>query len=113
VPLDPEAAARAVRDWRERAEPITGVCAYNDEVAMAVLAGLPRLDLAAPADVAVVGVDDIPAARVASPPLTTVTTDMPAVAAHLAATVVAAIAGQPEPAPPGSDIVGIIRRASA
>ena len=113
VPLDPDAAARAVRSWRERAQPVTGVCAYNDDVAMAVLAGLSGLGLAAPADLAVVGVDDIPAARLTTPALTTVTTDMTAVAAHLAAAVVAAITGQPEPTPPGPDIVDVIRRASA
>jgi DNA-binding LacI/PurR family transcriptional regulator len=111
VPLDPSAAEDAVREWR--AEGVTGVCAYNDEVALAVLAGLSGLGLAAPGDLAVVGVDDIAAARLASPPLTTVVTDMSAVAAHLAASVVAAIADQPEPPPPGSDVVSIVRRASA
>lgn len=111
VPLDPAAAADAVRHWRAVA--VTGVCAYNDDVAMAVLAGLRSLDLAAPTDLAVVGVDDIPVARLAPPPLTTVTVDLSAYAAHLAATVVAAIAGGPEPTPPGPDLVRVIPRASA
>jgi DNA-binding LacI/PurR family transcriptional regulator len=111
VALDPGAAAGAVRRWRAGA--VTGLCAYNDEVALAVLAGLRRNGLAAPADLAVVGVDDIPVARLASPPLTTVTTDQGAVAAHLAATVVAAIAGEPEPPRPSSDIVTVTRRGSA
>jgi len=35
------------------------------------------------------------------------------VAAHLAATIVAVIAGEPEPPRPGSDIVQVTRRASA
>jgi DNA-binding LacI/PurR family transcriptional regulator len=113
VPLDPDAAARAVADWRDGAEPVTGVCAYNDDVAMAVLAGLPILGLSAPADLAVVGVDNNPAARLTTPPLTTVTTDMSAVAAHLAGTIVAAVTGQPEPAGPGPGIVSVVRRASA
>ncbi|HEU4424475.1 MAG TPA: LacI family DNA-binding transcriptional regulator [Pilimelia sp.] len=113
VPLDTDGAAQAVRAWRAGADAVTGVCAYNDDVALAVLAGLRTVGLAAPADVAVVGVDDIPAARLAAPPLTTVTVDLTAVAAHLAATIVAASAGHPEPPPPGSDIVQITVRESA
>jgi DNA-binding LacI/PurR family transcriptional regulator len=111
LPLDAGAAAGAVARWR--AAGVTGVCAYNDEVALAVLAGLRRHDLAAPADLAVVGVDDIPAARLAEPALTTVTTDQDAVAAHLAATVVAAINGRPEPASRPSGLVGLVTRESA
>ncbi|MDP9817455.1 LacI family DNA-binding transcriptional regulator [Spirilliplanes yamanashiensis] len=111
VPLDAPDAAAAVRRWRDNR--IGGVCAYNDEVALALLAGLREHGLAAPADLAVIGVDDIPVARLADPPLTTVTTDQNAVAAHLAATVVAVVAGEPQPRPPGSDIVTVTRRGSA
>lgn len=96
VPLDPSSASAAVRDWR--AAGVTGVCAYNDDVALAVLAGLRTAGLTAPDDLAVIGVDDIPAARLAAPALTTVITDQAVVGAHLAATIVAAIAGEPEPA---------------
>ncbi|MFI7547302.1 LacI family DNA-binding transcriptional regulator [Actinoplanes sp. NPDC049599] len=111
VPLDPAAAAEAVRRWH--AEGVTGVCAYNDEVAMAVLAGMRRRGLHAPADLAVVGVDDIPAARLAEPALTTVTTDQAAVAAHLATTVLAAINGTEPPATDLTGIVTVIHRDSA
>jgi DNA-binding LacI/PurR family transcriptional regulator len=111
VPLDVDAAAEAVAGWR--AQGVTGVCAYNDEVALAVLAGLRRHGLRAPDDLAVVGVDDIPAARLAEPALTTVTTDQAAVAEHLAATVVAAINGRPEPVASVADLVQVVRRASA
>ncbi len=110
VPLEPAAAADAVAAWR--ASGVTAVCAYNDEVALAVLAGLRRAGLAAPAGLAVIGVDDIPAARLADPPLTTVTTDQAEVAAHLAGTVVAAINGRPEPAASLADVVHVVRRAS-
>ena len=110
VPLDPDAAAEAVGRWR--AAGVTGVCAYNDDVALAVLAGLRRHGLTAPDGLAVIGVDDLPAARLAEPALTTVTTDQAAVAAHLATTVVAAIQGRPGPAGPPADVVRLIRRAS-
>ena len=42
MPIDREGAAAALRPWLERAEPITGVVAYNDIVALATLAGLQR-----------------------------------------------------------------------
>ena len=111
VPLDPDAAAGAVEQWH--AEGVTGVCAYNDEVAMAVLAGMRRRGLNAPADLAVIGVDDIPAARLAVPALTTVTTDQAAVAAHLASTVLAAINGREPPTTELTEIVAVVHRESA
>jgi DNA-binding LacI/PurR family transcriptional regulator len=82
-------------------------------VALAVLAGMRRLGLHAPADLAVIGVDDIPAARLAAPALTTVTTDQAAVATHLAATVLAAITGRPGPATEPTGIVAVVHRESA
>ncbi|MFS0704006.1 LacI family DNA-binding transcriptional regulator [Cellulomonas sp. 179-A 9B4 NHS] len=72
TPLYADAAARAVDRLRNRADPVTGVCAFDDEVALAVLAGMRLGGLSAPADVAVVGVDDVPLARLVSPALTTV-----------------------------------------
>jgi len=111
VPLDPGGAAEAVRRWRRGG--VTGVCAYNDEVALAVLAGMRPDGLAAPADLAVIGVDDIPAARLAAPALTTVTTDQVAGAAHLAETIVAAIHGRPELRIPMTDLVQVVPRESA
>jgi DNA-binding LacI/PurR family transcriptional regulator len=68
--LEPEAARRVVEQWL--AQGVTAVCAYNDELALAVLAGMRLLHLSAPGDLAVIGVDDIPAARLAAPALTTV-----------------------------------------
>jgi hypothetical protein len=193
VALDATQASHAVRRWH--AQGITAVCAYNDEVALAVLAGCreaglsvsavpdlpasPALNspasdsptphapdlfvsvgsdapvavapdlpgagdggaapgmsvvhsaapaaggdvglsafaeavgLATPRRLAVIGVDDIPAARLATPALTTVTTDQAAIAAHLAATVVAAVAGQEAPALPVDDLVRVVVRDSA
>jgi DNA-binding LacI/PurR family transcriptional regulator len=110
VPLDPATAATAVTRWR--AAGVTAICAYNDEVALAVLAGLRCAGMTAPAHLAVIGVDDIPAARLADPALTTITTDLAAVATHLAATLVATINGQPEPDAAATDVVRVIHRAS-
>jgi DNA-binding LacI/PurR family transcriptional regulator len=110
VPLEAAAAATAVAQWR--AAGVTGVCAYNDEVALAVLAGLRLTGLRAPEDVAVIGVDDIPPARLAEPPLSTVATDQTVVAERLAATIVDVIAGRPGPEGPEPEPAQVIRRAS-
>ncbi|MFJ9085529.1 LacI family DNA-binding transcriptional regulator [Streptomyces sp. NPDC102384] len=82
--VEPDAggAAAAVRAWRS--ESVTGVCAFNDEVAFALLAGMRAAGLSAPGDLAVIGVDDIPVARFAEPPLTTVDQHMGIVATGLA-----------------------------
>ncbi|AEV83836.1 LacI family transcription regulator [Actinoplanes sp. SE50] len=111
VPLDAAQASAAVARWC--ADGVTAICAYNDEVALAVLAGARRLGLAAPTDVAVIGVDDIPAARLAVPPLTTVTTDQLTLAAHLATTVVAAVGGRAAPPLPTGDLIQLVVRDSA
>jgi len=111
VPLDPAAAAAAVAGWR--AAGVTGVCAYNDEVGLAVLAGLRRSGLRAPGDLAVVGVDDIPVAALADPPLTTVVVDQRVVAEHLARSITRTLAGRPVPPRPDSRIVRLVVRESA
>jgi DNA-binding LacI/PurR family transcriptional regulator len=46
VPMDADAAAAAVKGWV--AEGVTGVCAYNDDVAVAVLAGTRLAGVAVP-----------------------------------------------------------------
>jgi DNA-binding LacI/PurR family transcriptional regulator len=113
VPLDPVAAANAVDAWRSTTPPVTAVCAYNDETALALLAGLRGRGLTAPADLAVIGVDDIPAAILADPPLTTVVADQGAAAEHIAHSIVAALHGEPAPTPPGPESVHLICRESA
>ena len=112
VPLDPAAAETAVRAWRAEDPAVTAVCAYNDDVALAVLAGLHRLGLHAPGDLAVIGVDDIPAAALAIPPLTTVALDAARLAEHVAQVVVASLAGTPRPRRPGAAAVRVIARES-
>lgn len=60
------AAADAVVDSRA-----TGVLAFNDLVAMGLLTALADRGILVPADISVVGFDDIPFAAHAHPPLTT------------------------------------------
>jgi DNA-binding LacI/PurR family transcriptional regulator len=112
VPLDAAAAERAVARWIAAEPPVTGICGYNDEVAMAVLAGLRKLGLTAPGNLAVIGVDDIPAARLSAPPLTTVATGMAVFGEHLADLVSASLNGKPRPPRPSDDVLTVIRRES-
>ena len=88
------------------------MAAYNDDVALAVLAGLRAHGLRVPGDVAVVGVDDAPLGRLADPPLTTVSQSAEVQAHHLAAQVIAVLDGRPPP-PPSEQVVRLVRRASA
>jgi DNA-binding LacI/PurR family transcriptional regulator len=111
VELEADAAAGAVRDWRQ-GEPVTAVVAYNDEVALAVLAGLRAEGLRSPDDVAVIGVDDIPMARLASPALTSVWQATDAQAEHLASSVLTAL-GYPVSQPrPTAELFHVVARAS-
>jgi len=113
VPLDSDAAADAVRAWRSADPAVTAICAYNDDVALAVLAGMRQLALSAPDDLAVIGVDDIPAAAVAAPPLSTVAMDQKAHAEHVARSLIAGLAGRAAPRRPGSDALRVVVRQSA
>ena len=110
VALEADSAASAIGAWRR--DGVTAVCAYNDEVALALFAGLRQLGLAAPADLAVIGVDDIPAARLASPPLSTVRADLPALSGYLADRITAGLSGEPVPQRPGSDLHALVVRES-
>ncbi|MEW1835966.1 LacI family DNA-binding transcriptional regulator [Microbacterium sp. NPDC079995] len=72
IGLDAVDAVQAIEHWRALESPVTAVCAYNDEYAFAVLAGMRHLGLRAPADLAVIGVDNLEISPLADPPLTTV-----------------------------------------
>ncbi|MBO3089506.1 LacI family DNA-binding transcriptional regulator [Cellulomonas dongxiuzhuiae] len=110
VDLDVASASDAVRGWR--AGGVTGVAAYNDEVALAVLAGLRATGADVPGDVAVIGVDDIPAARVAAPALTTVWQAIDAQADYLAAALLAALGLAADPPERPDDVFHVVQRAS-
>ena len=113
VDLTLESAVGAIRDWRRHTPDVTAVAAYNDDVAIAVLAGLRGEGLSAPADLAVIGVDDVPAAQFTVPPLTTVSQSLDLQARHLAAVVVAGLDGATAPPPPMGDMLDVVVRDSA
>lgn len=93
VPHDVPGSAAVVR--RLIAEGVTGICAYDDDVALAILAGAREAGVCVPATLAVVGVDDIPAAAFAVPPLTTVSVDYTDIAEFVAEGVANLVLGTP------------------
>ena len=114
VPLTPDGVQRALEVFHGAdGPPVSAVCAYNDEVALALLAGARRQGLDVPGDLAVIGVDDIPSAAVSVPALTTVRAETAVLARFIADSIIRQLDGRPAAERPGSDIHSIIRRESA
>ncbi|AEF39875.1 LacI family DNA-binding transcriptional regulator [Hoyosella subflava] len=112
--IEDDNAAHVISQWRALDEPVTALCGYNDEIAFALLDGARRNGLRVPADLAVIGVDDIPVARYANPPLTTVATGVEVQSRAIAASVLGILADRParSPLPHQNDIVRVIERDS-
>ncbi|MBB6118959.1 LacI family transcriptional regulator [Nocardiopsis algeriensis] len=70
--FDYESGFRAGEHLMGLADPPTAVFAASDQMALGVYEALRRGGLRVPADVSVIGFDDLPEAHWASPPLTTV-----------------------------------------
>jgi DNA-binding LacI/PurR family transcriptional regulator len=111
VAMDGATAALAVDQWIDASA--TAVCAYNDETAMAVLAGMHRRGLRAPDDIAVIGVGDIAAAPVSIPPLTTIGFDYGETGRELAQAILESLAGRQTAPQDGLSRPRLVRRASA
>ena len=71
--LDGRDAEAVVRRWVDAG--VTAVIAYNDEVAIAVLAGIRRAGLRCPHDLAVIGMDEMAINASMEPPLSSVAID--------------------------------------
>lgn len=78
-----------------------------------MLAGLREQNLTAPGDLAVIGSDDISAARLAAPPLTTVAFDLHGAGVHRAVAVVAALTGRERSEDVTDARVRVIQRVSS
>jgi DNA-binding LacI/PurR family transcriptional regulator len=113
VPLTPDGVTRALEEWTTAGPAVTGICAYNDDIALALLAGARGRGLDVPDELAIIGVDDIPAAAVSLPALTTIRLDSEVIAGFIADSIVRQLAGRPVGRHPGSDVHSVIRRDSA
>ena len=72
VPSSRSGVQKAIAKMLTRRAPPLGICAYNDEVAFAVLAALSDANISIPESVAVIGCDNIPLSELSIPPLTTI-----------------------------------------
>lgn len=105
---DPETVRRALDLWL--AQPgLTAVAAHSDDIALLICAWLSARGLKAGTDLAVMGVDDIPAARIE---LTTIGIDVHRWATQVVAAVEAMLDDR-QPEPISSDILNLIVRGTA
>lgn len=112
VPLSRAGAQRALRQlWDNNSSPL-GICCYNDEIAIALIAALADGGIAVPNSVAVIGCDDIPLAQFSIPPLTTIGFDDAHLLDSLVAQVVASVRNEPAESI-GSPILRLVARGSA
>lgn len=93
-----EAGERAARALLARGVAFDGIMAASDLIALAAMRVLAEAGRRVPADVSVVGFDDIPAASFAHPPLTTVVQDAAAAGRLLVRALLAEISGKPRTA---------------
>ncbi len=99
-------AAQSLRAWRSAG--VTAIAAYNDDVALALLQAARASEITVPDDLSVIGADDITAAELAFPPLTTIRSDPSALAPALVAMVLARLDGRPSdhlPHLPGGELI--------
>ncbi len=78
-------------------KPFDGIFAGSDLIAMGAMRALSAAGLRIPNDVAVVGFDDIPAASLTTPPLTTIMQDIKGAGERLVSTLLAEIQGKERP----------------
>jgi DNA-binding LacI/PurR family transcriptional regulator len=91
--------ADSLRQFRAAHPEVTAVAAFDDDVALRILAALRDLGLDAPADLAVIGFDATEHGALAAPPLTTVHIDAEAHGRRAARAVLGLDAADLSPAP--------------
>ena len=92
--------ADAMRDLLARGVQFDGVVAFNDAIALGALRVLQEAGLRVPADVAVIGFDDIPLAAHTQPPLTTIRQPLRQMGETAAGLLLDRLAGAPSPDAP-------------
>jgi DNA-binding LacI/PurR family transcriptional regulator len=85
----------AARELLDRGEPFDAIVAASDLIAIGALRALQERRIDVPGAVSVVGFDDIPAASLANPPLTTVMQDTRLAGQVLVDTLLGSIRGEP------------------
>ncbi|MES2174329.1 MAG: LacI family DNA-binding transcriptional regulator [Pseudomonadota bacterium] len=92
-----DAGHTAARTLIARAKPFDAIFAASDLIAIGAMRALAEAGLSVPGDVAIIGFDDIPAASLTTPPLTTIMQDMKGAGQLLVDTLVAQVEDRPLP----------------
>ena len=95
VDLNDDSTAPVVTRWLD--EGVTGIVAYNDDVAAALVGAALRLGVPVPQRLAVIGHDDTPLASTFQPRLSTVHVDIVGLGRYFAQLALSAIEGRPAP----------------
>ncbi|WP_369029379.1 LacI family DNA-binding transcriptional regulator [Streptomyces adonidis] len=104
-------AHEAVHHWHTQG--ITGVAAYNDDSAAAVVSAAIRAGVSVPTDLAVIGHDDTPLAALFVPSISSVRIDIVGLSRHFAALALHEADGRPlPPRNAASDTVVIAREST-
>ncbi|HWV48096.1 MAG TPA: LacI family DNA-binding transcriptional regulator [Microbacterium sp.] len=99
-----------VSEWIEAG--ITGVVAFNDDVAAAIIGAAARAEIAVPQSLAVIGHDDTPMALMFEPRISSVRIDSTGLGHYLAALAIHAMDETPTPEWEQTSAVKLIARAS-
>lgn len=94
-PVDAENVREVVAGWHQSG--VTGIVAYNDDVAALVVGAALREGIAVPGDIAVIGHDDAPISSVFVPSISTVHIDDEGLGRYFADLALAAAAGEAPP----------------
>jgi len=92
-----EAGQAAMQSLIDSGVPFDGIFAASDLIAIGAMRALARAGLKIPEDVALIGFDDIPAASLTNPPLTTIMQDIKGAGDRLVKTLLAKIEGHEMP----------------
>lgn len=92
-----EAGHAAMRDLIDSGQKFDGIFAASDLIAIGAMRALAEAGLRMPEDVALVGFDDIPAASLTTPPLTTIMQDIKGAGKRLVETLLAKIEDRETP----------------
>lgn len=107
---DHESAGAAIRSWRQQG--VTGVLGYNDETAALVVGAAVRSGIEIPGQLAVVGHDDSPLARLLVPGLSSVRIDQASLGRYMAEIMLDAVGALDHPVRLPDSRAEVVRRES-
>jgi len=111
IELTDDSAGKALRKWRDAG--ITGIVAYNDDVAATLVGAALRSGLSVPRDLSVIGHDDTPLTRMFEPQLSSISINTAGLGRYLARLALNAVEGAPAPQAGPEVQATVVARASS